>query len=198
MTTIGRQSLRFAEAVEENFSFLAAHGFKCVQSEPTFVRFESEHDYVNIYHGRKSFELGLEIGPSEASGSDERPYPMSGLIRLVEPSKADEYRNYATHTADGVAEGVQRLAALFRRYVDAGVLDDATLYSRLEENRKAWSRDYATKVKLGQARRKVEIAWHAKDYLKVVTLLRPLRDALTPAERQKLDFAEKHSEAARR
>jgi hypothetical protein len=48
-------------------------------------------------------------------------------------------------------------------------------------------------VNLTQVRRQLEIAWHAKDYPKVVTLLHPLRATLTPTELQKLEYAEKHT-----
>ena len=63
-------SLRFAETVEENFSFLQGHGFKRVQSEPAFVRFESSCIHLNVYHGRQSFEVGLEISPVGADSDD--------------------------------------------------------------------------------------------------------------------------------
>jgi hypothetical protein len=192
MPTIDRQSLQFAEEVEKKFSFLSAHGLKCVQSEPTLVRFESRSAYVNVYHGRQSFEVGLEIGLLTPS-PEETSYSMSEIIRLVEPSKADEYRDYAAHNAEAVVEGVQRLSALLRRYVSAGILDDARLFERLGKGREAWSHNYAKEVNLTQARRKLESAWHAKDYAKVVELLNPLRDALTPTELQKLDYAEKHA-----
>ena len=190
MPTIDRRALNFAEAVEENFGFLSAHGFKRVQSEPTFVRFESKRVYVNVYHGRKSPELGLEIGPL-AARPEETPYSMSEIIRLVEADKADEYRDYATHDADGVQEGVRRLATLFRRYVDAGVLDGAGLFDRLEKQRETWKRDFALEVNLGQARRKLESAWHAKDYAKVVELLEPFRADLASTELKKLEYAKK-------
>ncbi len=190
MTTLDRQTLHFAEAVEGNFRFLSAHGFKRTEHEPTFVRFESGGVHVNVYHGRKSFELGLEIGPS--AHRDESPYSMSEIIRLIEPGKADEYRNYAARDADGVRDGVRQLAAIFRRYVDAGVLDDANLLARLERQRQTWKNDFARDVNLTQARRRLDGAWHAKNYAEVVALLEPLRDALTPTELHKLEYAKKH------
>jgi hypothetical protein len=193
MTTMtDRHELRFAEAVEDQFGFLQEHGFRRVQREPSFVRFESKHVYVNVYHGRQSFEIGLEVG-SLVAGAEETSYSMSEIIRLVEPGKADGYRNYAARSPNGVAEGVQGLAMLFRRYVDAGVLDGSGLFERLRKGRKTWSREYAKEVNLTHARQKLGVAWHAKDYTQVVELLRPLRDALTPTELHKLEYAEKHA-----
>ncbi len=143
MATIDRRSLNFAEVVAENFGFLSAHRFRRVHSEPTLVRFESKRAYVNVYHGRKSFELNLEIGPP--ARPEEAPYSMEEIIRLMEPDKLDEYRIYATRTVTGVEEGVQLLAAFFRRYVDAGLLDDVGLLDWFQKQREAWSRDFALK-----------------------------------------------------
>ena len=191
MPTTDRHPLRFAEVVKENFSFLQDHGFKRVQSEPTFVRFESRRSYVNVYHGRRSFEIGLEIG-LQGDRPKEACHSMSEIIRLVEPEKLAEYKDYAACTVTDVAEGVRRLAALFRRYIDAGILDDAGFFERLRESHKAAVHDYWKKGELTHARRELDAAWHAKNYAKVVELLRPLRDALTPTELHKLEYAEKH------
>lgn len=191
MNTIDRRSLHFAEAVKAKFGFLTANGFKRVKSEPTFVRFESGGIYVNVYHGRMSFELGLEIGQMESL--DEEPYSMSEIIRFTEPDKSDRYRDYATRDVSGVEEGVQRLAALFRRYVDAGLFDDGQLFTRLRKQREIYIGKFALEVNLTQARRKLDSAWQAKDYAKVVELLNPWRDALTPTELHKLEYAAKHA-----
>jgi len=192
MPTIDRHALRFTETVEENFSFLYTHGFERVKNEPTFIRFESKRAYVNVYHGMQSFELGLEIGPLESTHPEKATYSMSEIIRLLEPDRADEYRNYAADSTDGVAEGVRRLATLFRRYLDAGVLDDVGVFERLQKKRETWSHDFAREVNLTQTRRKLEVAWQVKDYAEVVAVLRPLRGILTPSELQKLEYAEKH------
>jgi hypothetical protein len=159
-----------------------------VHGEATFVRFESRRLFVNVYHGRKSFEIGLELGQT---GSDEGPYSMWEILRLVEAEDAAAYRNFAATTAGGVAEGVARLASLFRVTVEGGILDDPGLFVRLARQRAAVSEAYAREVELAHAREALDAAWQARDYAKVVELLEPLRDDLTPSERQKLDIAKR-------
>lgn len=190
MPVIDRRDLHFPEATEANFGFLSGRGFSRVQDEETFVRFQSDRAYVNVYHGRKSFEVGLEIGSLQSA---ETPYSMSEIIRLVEANRADEYRNYSARSAEGVAEAVRQLAALCRRYVDAGLLDDPKLFERLRMGRETWKQGFALEVNLTQMRRRLEVAWHAKNYAEVVELLQPRREALTPTELQKLEYAEKHA-----
>jgi hypothetical protein len=180
-----RSALRFPEEVKAQFSFLETSGFRCVRSEATFVRFESPRAGVNVYHGRRSFEIGLEIeSPTNA-------YSFSEILRLVDREQGGQYRNYATHTAQGVTEGVGKLAELFQRCIAAGILDDKQLFARLKVQREELARNYALETQLEQARRKSEAAWRKKDYAAVVKALKPLRAALTANEVGKLEFAEK-------
>lgn len=196
MPTPDRRALHFAETVRKSFTFLAAHGVDLVESGPTLVLFESGQLYVNVYHGRKSFELGLEIGPLKTTRSTEAPFSMSEIIRLVEPEMAERYRDYAARTAEGVGEGVRRLALLFHRYVDGGLLRDPGLFVRLDRQRAALSEDFERKVNTAQIRRKLDEAWHAKDYPGVVGLLERIGADLTPSERKKLAFAKKRLQQA--
>src|SRR5687767_11892121 len=57
-----RWRLGFKEAVLANFGFLQQIGFKPVTEDVTFVRYESKTVFVNVYHGRASFEIGVEVG----------------------------------------------------------------------------------------------------------------------------------------
>jgi hypothetical protein len=183
-----RSVLRFPEEVTDRFSFLETLGFRCVRSEATFVRFESSRAGVNVYHGRRSFELGLEM---ESASSPTDAYSFSEILRLVDREQGEQYRNYATHTAQGVAEGVGKLAELFQRCIAVGILNDKQLFSRLKLQRGELARNYALETQLEQARRKSEAAWRTKDYAAVVEALKPLRAALTATEVGKLEFAEK-------
>lgn len=183
-----RSVLRFAEEVKDRFSFIEALGFRCVRSEATFVRFESPGIGINVFHGRRSFEIGLEI---ESTQSPTESYSTPEIVRLVDKEKGDHYKYYATHTAQGVAEGVRQLAELFQHCVATGILNDSRIFSRLTQQKKELVAKYAREIKLHQARRKSEIAWHKKDYAAVVEALKPLRAALTATEVGKLEFAEK-------
>ncbi len=183
-----RSVLRFAEEVKGRFSFLETLGLHCVRSEATFVRFESPRISTNVYHGRRSFEIGLEV---ESTLSPTDSYSFSEILRLVDREQGEQYRNYATHTAQGVAEGVGKLAELFQRCVAAGILTDKQLFVRLKLQRQELARNYALETQLVQARRKSEAAWREKDYAAVVKALKPLRDALAATEVGKLEFAEK-------
>ncbi|MGH8590336.1 MAG: hypothetical protein ACREXX_13715, partial [Gammaproteobacteria bacterium] len=59
-----RAELRFVEEAQTAFHFLVEElGFRLVKCEPpTFVRYESNKLFVNVYHGRLSYEIDVEIG----------------------------------------------------------------------------------------------------------------------------------------
>jgi hypothetical protein len=59
-----RTRLSVANAVSEKFSFLGEQGFSEVESLPTIVRYRKRDLEVHVYHGRRSFELGFEVGAS--------------------------------------------------------------------------------------------------------------------------------------
>ncbi|MDR3410939.1 MAG: hypothetical protein P4L87_08370 [Formivibrio sp.] len=183
-----RTALRFAEEVKSHFGYLKSVGFRCVRADATFVQFESPKIRINVYHGRQSFEIGLEI---ESVLTPADIYSFSEILSLVDSKLADDYKKYATHTAAGVAAGVSQLAGLFQQCISADVLSDDQIFLRLELQKKKLAAKYALEVELRQARRRAETAWQEKDYVTVVSTLKPLRSALTTVEVGKLEFAKK-------
>ena len=186
-----RDALGFAESVQRHFKFLKLHGFQVVHYEPTFVRYESSLFFINLYHGRRSFEIGLELGRIAIPEDEAQPYPMSALLEVVGFSDAKNYRNYAARTLQTVDAGVAKLSKLFREQLSDDLLRRHNLFSALKHQRNARGEALALETSLEQARRVLETAWHIKDYKKVVKTLLPLYNHLTPAERKKLEYAKR-------
>ena len=145
-----RSILRFPEEVKGQFSFLETRGFRRKRAGPTLVRYQSPMMGVNIYHGRQSFEVGLEI---DSISSPTVTYSFSEILCLVDREKDEQYKNYATHTAQGVAEGVGQLANLLQRCVAAGLLEDKQLFTRLKTQRGEIAKAYALETQLETRRR---------------------------------------------
>jgi hypothetical protein len=180
----------FQRIVEREFAFLPALGIKLTESKPTRVQFESPFVCITVYHGRQSSELGLEIGPAIKEGTGAY-YSMGAVMRLVEPDRADRYRNYVALDVEQIEKGICGLASLFHSYIRAGLLDDPLLFSRLKAQREERNRAFALSVTLAQVREKLQASWHGKDYTKVVELLLPFKDHLTESERRKLLYAQR-------
>ena len=57
-----RAQFGFKDAVLSSFKFLGDFGLRRVEEKLTLVRYESSEVLLNVYHGRASYELGVEIG----------------------------------------------------------------------------------------------------------------------------------------
>lgn len=188
-----RFNLHFAENVEVQFAFLLQHDFVVVRRETTIVRFESPMCGISFYHGRQSFEIGLEI--------ESRPFPgeiftLSDFIKLVDREQGDNYRNFASRTPDGVANGVQQLAKHFLNWIGPVIFNDEQVFVRLKLQRIALTNEYVLATNLLQARKRAEIAWRSKDYLGFINAFEPVRSLLTSTEVKKVEYAEKQQSAS--
>ncbi len=182
-----RSFLRFSDEVKARFAFLDAKDFRCTRSEAASVRFESAEQAIDIYHDRLSYEICLQI--ENVRGTDS--YSLSEILHLIHHERAQQYRDYATHTVEGVAEGVRQLAELFRNCIDDGILNDSELFFRLKLQRSEWVQSCALETQLNQARRKSESAWSERNFRKVIELLAPFQEHLNHTEIKKLEYAKK-------
>lgn len=205
-----RSQLRFEESVLSAFAFLTApaYGFKCAASDVTLVRYESANTFVNIYHGRSSYELGCEIGmlagrDTAALGHEsEEDHPEEGfsiweIARLEGASGIDDRTFLQASTAERVEQLVPQLAQVVRTYASRALRGDTAYYASLRQARTTWFENYIADSRLERARADVAHAWQGKNYAEVVRLFEPLSDELTPAEYKKLEYARKRSAPSR-
>jgi len=133
-----RSRLGFREAVLANFSFLEDKGLKPVQQDVTFVRYESDGVFVDVYHGRVSFELGVEIGRLA------EPTKKYGLLRMAQTlaPKQEVPSGGAAREPDLLRRLIGRLAQQTRKYATPFLSGDAELFHRLDEVEQARSNEY--------------------------------------------------------
>lgn len=181
-----RSHLKFSETVLENFSFLEKdYLFTCAQVEQTFVRYESSRVFVNIYHGRGSFEIGGEIGliNSKMDGG----YGIGALVKIANPEEKKKYFNYTTDNPDGVKIGVRKMATILLEYGDQALRGKDSIFKKLEMRMQEHWNDH----NIGIARREAVEAFKKRSYNSVVELYSSIEEVLTPAEAKKLQYAKK-------
>jgi hypothetical protein len=171
-----RERLNFAKLVEAKFAFLMDLGFSETASEPTIVRFQKDDLAVSVYHGRQSYEIGIDI-----TQGGER-YSISELIRSADPATAEQYRNPKAMTSVDVAAGLDRVAGLLQRYGARALHDDPDYFAELRQQRKAWSESYALDV----LRPKAEAAFREGRYADAVSLYEQIAPTLSASEQKKL------------
>jgi hypothetical protein len=188
-----RASLGFAEAASSAFNFLVADfSFRCVKQDVTFVRFESNRTFVNVYHGRTSFELNVEIG--ELTGDKrfpENPFTIGEILDLVKAKETTKYHLYQVHTPESVEKFVLELAKLVKEFAIPALSGDRAFFQRLSELRTHRSDEYLKGMRLNRTRAEVETAWHQKNYPRVIELYDSMFEDLTPSEAKRLAYAKK-------
>ena len=194
-----RWKLGFKKAVLDNFKFLREYGYHRARAEVTFVRYEMpwysfrRRFYVNVYHGRGAYDLGVEIGPRD----DEREEVT--LLGILNWAKAPEVKNWRigdTLWVAGSREAVQTLvpkvAELVRTYAGPFLRGDAEAFRTLK---KIVSEVYAVweeKIQRYSPRRHQAIlAWKAKDFERVAAIYESFENDLLPEEKDRLAEARK-------
>jgi len=193
----GRAELGFKEAVLSGFNFLATYGLRPVYEEITFIRFESAVVFVNVYHGRASFELGVEFG--RLNNPDEK----LSLYDVIAWAGAENAEGFGQHVVfqvsnrKGTQEFVPKLARLVQQYAVPFLRGDAGAYQAANELQSRRGDEYVKEVNLNPIRAKAEAAWRSKDYAQVAKLYSSMRQDLSSVEAARLSYAAKHAPASR-
>ncbi|MBI2837241.1 MAG: hypothetical protein HYX75_02940 [Acidobacteria bacterium] len=185
-----RRNLGFAQKVRTLFDPLAAkHDFRCVSENVTLVRYESKLLYLNVYHGRSSYELGIEIDRVGGESESEHGFTLSELLQAQDPAKGAQFRYYTARTREAVDRGVELLFELFKECAGEALGGSGAYFTRLREQRERWKQDYAQNVLASQVRPQAKEAFRRGDFGESVRLYESIRESLTSTERKKLEFA---------
>jgi hypothetical protein len=142
-TDSGRDSLGFVRAVQRVFAFLADYGFLCTRSEPTIVRYDTAGRYVEVFHGSRSYAVGIKFGFVEEPDTVSFPeivYAFGG-----------RYREFSGSTPQSVDAAVTKLADEVSKYPEA--LKGAIPFDRVQEYRRRLTDYYAGKQETHPDRR---------------------------------------------
>lgn len=166
-----RARLGFADAVEHSFDFLVREfGFRMVDRESTFVRYESERVFVNVFRARGSFELGVEIGRwIDVNGEvNEQRFSVGDFIALGHDLSAVGYRAFATTEKEPLGRFVAQLAEWTRDFARPALEgDDATFDAASVQNARR-SQELLDGWRANRLRAAADDAWHGKDWGRVV------------------------------
>jgi hypothetical protein len=183
--SVGRTRLRFPVVVEAKFAFLVGLGFSMVESQATLVRYQKDDLVVDVYHGRQSYELGVNVG------CGDELFSMSELIRMSDATAAEKYRNVAATSVATVESAVEQLAALLRRYGNHAVRDDHEFFAGLRRQRQSVAKTLELDSLAHQIRPKAEAAFGQGRYREAAELYERIVECLSVAEKAKLALSRK-------
>jgi hypothetical protein len=176
-----------------HFGFLVSDkGYKCTESNPYRVRFESSTTFVEIvFDGNRSYELGLLVGKTASDSRGEPPFSIDEILRLRRAPEAERFSLVQVTTSKALAASTKELARLLRAHGSEFVAGNKMSFAALRRQRHTEVKRYAFERGLRSARAEAEAAWLSKDYAAVIRALEPFGTALTESEIKKLDFCKK-------
>lgn len=189
---IEREQLGFAAAAKSAFAFLLSHGFRVVDEQITWVRYESNILFVNVYHGRSSYELGLEVGVLQIE-QPEVGYPMSALLQLDDAAEAARYLDRTAITKGGVQAGLSDLSEKARALGLPERARDRDFFTTLARQRRERVEAYHFDAVAARTRPAAEDAFRKKNYALAADLYDGMWHRLSPTEEKKLAYARKHA-----
>lgn len=184
---MSRADLGFREAVLESFRFLELnYGFECVQADDTFVRFESDIMAVQVFHGRQSYEVDVEVIDLKRAASGYPPFHLADIMRY-EGEHSDDVPQATTGPA--VRRVVQELGRRMQRYGGDAAEGNPIYLRRLAVQREQESQRQMQDRRIAEIRQRAKTAWRRREYPTVIDLLSSIETELTASERKKLAYA---------
>jgi hypothetical protein len=186
-----RWRLRFPEAVKLHFRFLEKFGFRIERKEVTLVRFCSEVVAVTVYHGRASYEIGIEFERISAPG--EKYGLLEALLFAQRAGRLKEVPqgSFQTSTREGVETLVEKMASLVEAYAVSLLNGVSSTYEELRVHRIQGAAAYTKEVHNQAVRRQLDDAWQSKDFEAVARLYEQMQGPLSPSEFMRLEYAKK-------
>jgi hypothetical protein len=188
----GREQLGFTAEVVKEFRFLKEQfAFQRLATLTTLVSYESRDVFVNIFHGRSSFEVGIEIGQRTDPAELRERFSMPEILSAVGAPESHGFKGFQASTTQSVRDCVRTLAELVKRYAVPLLNGEPAAFDEVRRAQTARSAEYVDAMEIRRVRLKVASAWHAKRFVEVADLLSSVLPSLTPAEKRKLSFARK-------
>jgi len=185
MSEQDRPHLNFEAVARTCFAFLSEFGFSEIEALPTLIRYRKNGVEVDVYHGRRSYEIGAGISYLG------RRYALAEIIRAVDAEAAKQYGGALASTTEGVLAALKELSSLMQRYGTAALRGDPEFFLTLAEKQKVWVAEYWLDGLAQQLRPQAEEAFNRGDYSKAAELYAQIRDRLSPAELKRLALADK-------
>jgi hypothetical protein len=193
-----RSRLGFAATVLEEFAFLQGLGFRVVEHNDTLVRYETDRRFVRVFHGRGSYELGVEIGRWVDIDGElrEQFFPLCEVIARQADLAEIGYGGLGAIDAQLVRKLVRRLGGWTRRFAVPLLSDGDQEFDKLSEINAKRAENHREALRASRLRAKADDAWRRHDFGTVLNAYSEIEAELPtvelkPSEQARLRYAVK-------
>lgn len=190
----GNGRLGFVGLALSAFAFLLRKGFEVVLREPTRLVFESSAVFVNIYHGRSSYQVGLEIG---RLGDPRQKYSLHEILAALAPSEVDKARCQTTDP-EVLERCLSSIADVVDRTCGSLLAGDVVAFEDLRVAVAPRRKAVTLEAQFGAIVDRADRAWEAKDFRRAKELYQKAEAALDGARRRRLEYLIGREEGATR
>jgi hypothetical protein len=177
-----RSALGFNKCVKKYFNYLLSeYGYIIAKEEVTLVSFKRNKMEITIYHGRQSYEIGMEI-----TFSDGKMATLYEILKVMAPEDSKKIVKMASNKKT-VEISLLEISCIFKaRCGDLlrDKLDENRIFKKISDNRKKYSSVY----QYGALKDKAEIAWQNKNYPEAKEIYMSISDHLDEKERRRLAY----------
>lgn len=182
----GPGRLGFVDHVLSAFAFLLRLGFVVTRCEATFVRFEKDNVFVNVYHGRASYQVGLELGRL----LDGDVYSLHELFRVLAPSEIEQARCQTTNS-EVLRQCLASIAATIEQHCDALLAGNANAFEKVGATIAPLRKAATLQAQFGATIDRADKAWELKDFSKAADLYERSAPALDETRMRRLEYLRK-------
>jgi hypothetical protein len=183
---IQKDRLGFLSVAKTFFKFLESYGFEIVQEDIGFLRYENTLYYINICHGRLSYEVHIEVGPKD---SEDELYHLEDIIGITDPIKSENYFRPMANTPMSLYKFVEMHAQMLKQYGENILKGDSYTWDKLRKCHEEKVTEYWNDKIKKEIQEKAKIAFREKRYNDFIKLYEGIETELTKLERKKLEYA---------
>jgi hypothetical protein len=208
---MGMTRQEFGPLVAGHFDdFMLGRGFLRTLATNAVVRYESARVVVDVYWEESSQEVGVEVelqseNPRETAqpvaktrlviGRATRTYRFSldDIGRLLD-ADAHPRRSFSRFVAtpEQLDAVIRQLLVALKDLAPQFLDGDVELFEKMRGLRQREAAELTRSIELADLRKRADKLWHDKDYLGVVKLLERIGEDQTPAEKKKLEIAQRY------
>ena len=153
----GQGRLGFTESAQSTFAFLTEFGLNVVRTEATLVRLESAEVFVQVFHGRSSYQVGLELG---RVGRGEW-YSLYEVLSALAPAMVERAR-CQTREADVLRTCLESIAQVLRTSCQPLLAGDDDAFAELDSVASRMRRTATLDAQFGPVIERADRAWEAR------------------------------------